>query len=173
MAVLLRARSGDGKGRRGRRVPGLERAVAKSKGAEFGSLLHEFGADYSANPYSSAVRDMLLQINPDCASRLPKRRLERPARKSPEPACARKACQGQRIRRVFGRAACSKETRGDGRPARRVGRRRTQEEIGAAQRAPVETRRRQDPFPRREETLRFRGPLEAQAAVRERGEGRG
>ena len=27
-------------------VPGLERAVAKSKGIEFGSLLHEFGADY-------------------------------------------------------------------------------------------------------------------------------
>ena len=33
-------------------VPGLERAVAKSKGIEFGSLLHELGADYSTNPYS-------------------------------------------------------------------------------------------------------------------------
>ena len=31
-------------------VPGLERAVAKAKGMEFGSLLHELGADYSANP---------------------------------------------------------------------------------------------------------------------------
>ena len=33
-------------------VPGLERAVAKSKGMEFGSLLHELGADFAANPYS-------------------------------------------------------------------------------------------------------------------------
>ena len=66
-------------------VPGLERAVAKSKGIEFGSLLHELGADYSANPYSSPLRDILLQINPDCASRLPKRRLDRSQRKSHEP----------------------------------------------------------------------------------------
>jgi hypothetical protein len=64
-------------------VPGLERAVAKSKGAEFGSLLHELGADYSANPYSPHVREMLLQISPDCASRLPKRRVERPVREQP------------------------------------------------------------------------------------------
>lgn len=67
-------------------VPGLERAVAKSKGVEFGSLLHEFGADYSANPYSATVRDILLQIAPDCASRLPKRRVERVQRKPQEPA---------------------------------------------------------------------------------------
>ena len=65
-------------------VPGLERAVAKSKGAEFGSLLHEFGADYSANPSSSAIRDILVQINPECESRLPKRRADRSGRKPPE-----------------------------------------------------------------------------------------
>jgi endonuclease-3 len=61
-------------------VPGLERAVAKSKGVEFGSLLHELGADYAANPYSPNVREILRQINPDCESRLPRRR------KPPEPA---------------------------------------------------------------------------------------
>lgn len=58
-------------------VPGLERAVPKSKGVEFGSLLHEFGADFSANPYSAAVRDILLQIDPECSPRLPKRRAAR------------------------------------------------------------------------------------------------
>jgi endonuclease III len=67
-------------------VPGLERAVAKSKGGEFGSMLHELGADYSANPYSAAIRDILLQIAPDCASRLPKRRVDRSQRKPHEPA---------------------------------------------------------------------------------------
>jgi hypothetical protein len=69
-------------------VPGLERAVAKSKGIEFGSLLHELGADYSANPYSAAIRDVLLQIDPQCADRLPKRRVERSQRKPPEPPLA-------------------------------------------------------------------------------------
>lgn len=64
-------------------VPGLERAVPKSKGVEFGSLLHELGADYSANPYSPHVREILLQIVPECAARLPKRRVERPAREQP------------------------------------------------------------------------------------------
>ncbi len=55
-------------------VPGLERAVAKSKGMEFGSLLHEMGADYSANPYAPNLREILRQITPECDSRLPKRR---------------------------------------------------------------------------------------------------
>ncbi|MBN1395475.1 MAG: hypothetical protein JW959_10665 [Pirellulales bacterium] len=63
-------------------VPGLERAVAKSKGIEFASLLHELGAAYAANPYSKNVRDILLMINPDCGDRLPKRRVKR---KTPEP----------------------------------------------------------------------------------------
>lgn len=58
-------------------VPGLERAIAKSKGIEFGSLLHQFGADYSANPFSPQVREILLAIDPECASRLPQRRAPR------------------------------------------------------------------------------------------------
>jgi endonuclease-3 len=61
-------------------VPGLERAVAKSKGIDFGSLLHELGADFAANPYSPSLREILRQISPECESRLPKRR------KPPEPA---------------------------------------------------------------------------------------
>jgi endonuclease III len=67
-------------------VPGLERAMAKSKGIEFGSLLHELGADYSANAYSPHLREILVQINPECEGRLPKRRVDRAARKPHEPA---------------------------------------------------------------------------------------
>jgi endonuclease III len=55
-------------------VPGLERAIPKNKGAEFGSLLHQLGADFAANPYSSALHKILLQINPDVEALLPKRR---------------------------------------------------------------------------------------------------
>jgi endonuclease III len=66
-------------------VPGLERAVAKSKGIEFASLLHELGADYSANAYSPSLREILRQINPECESRLPKRRAARPPQKTQTP----------------------------------------------------------------------------------------
>ncbi len=62
-------------------VPGLERAIAKSKGVEFGSLLHQFGADFSTNPYAPAIRGILLEINPDVQNRLPKRRVEPQSRK--------------------------------------------------------------------------------------------
>ncbi|MGA2797227.1 MAG: hypothetical protein ABSE63_06610 [Thermoguttaceae bacterium] len=62
-------------------VPGLERAIAKSKGLEFGSLLHQFGADFSTNPYSPTTRGILLEINPEVQNRLPKRRVEPQLRK--------------------------------------------------------------------------------------------
>ncbi len=61
---------------------GMERASAKSKGIEFGSLLHQLGADFTANPYSPAVREILLAINPGCKDDLPKRRSKK--RASPE-----------------------------------------------------------------------------------------
>ncbi len=60
-------------------VPGMERAVAKSKGVEFGSLLHQFGVDYLANPFSPQVREILLAIDPEASKRFPQRRQPRPA----------------------------------------------------------------------------------------------
>jgi endonuclease-3 len=64
-------------------IPGLERAIPKNKGAEFGSLLHQLGADFAANPYSSTLHKVLLQVNPDVETLLPKRRA-----KEPKPAIA-------------------------------------------------------------------------------------
>ena len=54
-------------------VPGLERAISKSKGIEFGSLLHQFGADMTDNPFSPKLREILLEIDPGCKSRLPRK----------------------------------------------------------------------------------------------------
>jgi endonuclease-3 len=54
-------------------VGGLERAIPKNKGTEFASLLHQFAADYFANPFSPTVKSLLLEINPQCKERLPKR----------------------------------------------------------------------------------------------------
>ena len=66
-------------------VPGLERAVAKSKGIEFASLLHQLGAEFTANPFSPAVRDILLQIEPTAKDRFPQRRARRRRRNSLSP----------------------------------------------------------------------------------------
>ena len=61
--------------------PGLERAVPKNKGAEVGSLLHQLGVEVGRNPYGPAARKLMLEIDPNCKDRLPKR----PTPKPPEP----------------------------------------------------------------------------------------
>ena len=52
-------------------VTGLERAIAKNKAVEFGSLLHQLAADYFASPHSAGVKKMLTAINPHAV--VPKR----------------------------------------------------------------------------------------------------
>ncbi len=54
-------------------VAGLERAVEKKKGVEFGSLLHQIGAEFYANPFNLEMRKILLSINPDAKDRFPKK----------------------------------------------------------------------------------------------------
>jgi hypothetical protein len=58
-------------------VPGLERAIPKNSGIEFGSLLHQLGADFAASPYSPAYHAILLEIEPKAKERLPSRRAKR------------------------------------------------------------------------------------------------
>ena len=58
-------------------VPGLERAIPKSKGIEFGSLLHQLGADLVASPFGNA-RKVVLEIDPEAKDRLPKRKSPTP-----------------------------------------------------------------------------------------------
>jgi endonuclease III len=54
-------------------VPGLERVVPKSKGAEVGSMLHLLGVEMYRSPYGPAIRKLLLEIEPDAKDNLPKR----------------------------------------------------------------------------------------------------
>ena len=54
-------------------VPGLERAIPKNKGIEFGSLLHQLGVDLLTRPFAQEVRDFFVAINPEAKDRLPKR----------------------------------------------------------------------------------------------------
>ncbi len=78
-------------------VPGLERAIPKSKGVEFASLLHQLGADFAANPFAPRVRDMLVEINPAAAERLPKRRAPKPpVETAPQAAAGKQAAEKPR-----------------------------------------------------------------------------
>jgi len=65
-------------------VPGLERTVPKSKGAEIGSLLHQLGVEMYRSPYGPTIRKLLLEIEPGAKDQLPKR----PAKPAEEPAAA-------------------------------------------------------------------------------------
>ncbi len=55
------------------RVPGLERAIAKNKGAEFASLLHQFAVDFSVNPQASRIKSIVAEIDATAKDRLPKK----------------------------------------------------------------------------------------------------
>jgi len=58
---------------RKKRVPGLERAIGKNKGVEFGELVHQLGVNMENSPYGKVIQEILLEINPDIRERLPKR----------------------------------------------------------------------------------------------------
>jgi len=62
-------------------VPGLERVIPKTKGVEIGSLLHQLGVELHRSPYGPTIRKLLLEIDPQCKDRLPKR----PSKKEASP----------------------------------------------------------------------------------------
>jgi len=64
--------------RRFKKVPGLERAISKNKGAEFGALMHAFSVDFAENPYDPKLQALLLKINPKCKDSLPVEPVEEP-----------------------------------------------------------------------------------------------
>jgi hypothetical protein len=68
-------------------VPGLDRAIPKTSGPEFGSLVHQLGADFTASPYSPAFHAILVEIDPSAKARLPSwRGPKRPVPEAPAPA---------------------------------------------------------------------------------------
>ena len=55
-------------------VPGIERAIPKNRGIEFGSLLNQLGAELKRAPHGAGIKKILLEISPDAKERLPKRK---------------------------------------------------------------------------------------------------
>jgi endonuclease-3 len=54
-------------------VPGMERAISKSKGIEFASLVHQLAADFYVSPRSPRMRAIVVEIDPEAKSRIPKK----------------------------------------------------------------------------------------------------
>ncbi|MBL9082767.1 MAG: hypothetical protein JNK76_13215 [Planctomycetales bacterium] len=65
---------------------GMERAIPKNKGLEFGSLLHQLSVDYTTNPYSTNLHKILLEVDGDAKARLPKRGVKPPEKPAEKPA---------------------------------------------------------------------------------------
>lgn len=76
-------------------VHGLERAITKSKGFEFASLLHQLGADFIANPQSPALLQILVELNPAAAERMTMRRQKKVDDAQPQPAAKGNVSPGQ------------------------------------------------------------------------------
>lgn len=67
-------------------VPGLDRAIPKNQGVEFGSLLHTLGSLFTADPKSSQVKSLLAEVNSEAVDRLAKLLARKTA--PPEPVAA-------------------------------------------------------------------------------------
>ncbi len=92
-------------------VPGLERAIPKNKGVEFGSLLQQLAADLIASPGSSKVKGILSEIDPDFKERLAARHARLEAQAAADAAAAKEARQKARVEARAAAAAAEAEAR--------------------------------------------------------------
>ena len=67
-------------------VPGLERAISKTAGVSFGSILHQLAADFRATPFSTNLRTLIASIDPIAKERFPKRQSKKKGEEVAEPA---------------------------------------------------------------------------------------
>lgn len=56
-----------------RKVPGLERTIAKTKGVEFASVVHQLAVAFHKSPFGKEPREIVLSIASDAKDRFPKR----------------------------------------------------------------------------------------------------
>ena len=68
-----------------RKVPGLERTIAKNKGVEFASVVHQLATAFYKSPHNKDLRKVLLSIASDAADRFPKRGGKKKVVEPPKP----------------------------------------------------------------------------------------
>lgn len=79
--------------------PGLERTISKSKGIEFGSLLHQLAADLTKSPHAPAVRSIFLEVTAGAKDRFPKRRSKTKTARKTTPAAAKAAQKTEPVKK--------------------------------------------------------------------------
>jgi hypothetical protein len=89
-------------------VPGLERAIPKNKGVEFGSLLQQLAADLVASPGSSKVKSVLSEIDANFKERLAARQARLEAQAVADAAAAKEARDKARAEARAAAAAAEK-----------------------------------------------------------------
>lgn len=67
LGIVSEAEAASGK------VPGLERTIAKNKGVEFTSVVHQLAAEFFKSPNNKDIRAIILSIASDAKDRFPKR----------------------------------------------------------------------------------------------------
>jgi hypothetical protein len=92
-------------------VPGLERAIPKNKGVEFGSLLQQIGADFFASPGSAKLKSILGEIDPDFKDRLARRQAKLEQDAAEAKAAAKEKRQEARAAAIAAREAAAAEAR--------------------------------------------------------------
>jgi hypothetical protein len=100
-------------------VPGIERAIPKNKGVEFGSLLAQVAADLQASPASTKLRAILAEIDPDYKDRLAARQARLESEAAAAQAAAKEKRQEARAAAIAAREAEAKKApaKGKGKPA--------------------------------------------------------
>jgi endonuclease-3 len=101
-------------------VPGLERAIPKNKGVEFGSLLQQLAADLVASPGSSKVKSILAEIDSDFKDRLSARQARLEAQAVADAAAAKVAREKARAEAKAAAAEAKKPTGKSAKDARKT-----------------------------------------------------
>ena len=120
-------------------VPGLERAIPKTAGADFGSLLHQFAVEFALSPFSTSLRNIILSIDPDAKDRLPKRQSKKkkapakkevakeepaakkaPAKKAEKPAAKKPAAKKEAAKKEAAKKAPAKKAPAKKAPAKKT-----------------------------------------------------
>lgn len=100
-------------------VPGLERAIPKNKGVEAQAVLHELGVEVSRNPYGTAARKLMTDLDPSCKDRLPKRPAKPVAEAKPEKKSAKAAKKSSPEEKAAGSKPAKKAAAPDSKPAKK------------------------------------------------------
>jgi len=121
-------------------VPGLDRVISKSKGAELGTILHQLGVELYRSPYGPAIRKHLLEIDPSCKDRLPKRPSKASQTRKKEEEAAAKAAA---IKKKSDIAAAEKKAEAEAakkRAAKKTASKKTATKAAAPTKAAVRTK---------------------------------